>query len=225
MEISSVAFREPGKIGQYSEVATGGMGWLMVEYIKILNQCPNCDGKMVLELGVGPGSVMPWLRNKFGDKVSGMNIQEILERGAKVRKGLLAKGVKQNFPVSSNSKDVIVALHIFEPEDLGDILDEIERMLIPGGEATVVIPVPEIDKDLTAVHMEKLRTCKGMEKLLEVWKTVDGKKAEAMWKKSMDERIKSDDTIDRKLEIKEARIVSSPEMAERLCIVTLKKTA
>ncbi len=95
--------------------------------------------KRVLELGVGAGSIMTFLREKFGEKVFGMDIRDKLIRDEKIMNHLLAGDIL-NMPIASNSVDVVVSMHKYESRDLENILREIERILNFGGEATLVIP-------------------------------------------------------------------------------------
>jgi len=128
----------------YSERDDGVPGSVTKEVLDFLGQRYSKSSpyeKRVLELGVGAGSIMTFLRDKFGDnKVIGMDIRDKLIRDEKIRKCLLA-GEKMILPVNQNSVEVIVSLHFFESSfDLENILCEVERILIPGGEATLVIP-------------------------------------------------------------------------------------
>ncbi|KKS92085.1 MAG: hypothetical protein UW68_C0034G0005 [Candidatus Collierbacteria bacterium GW2011_GWB1_44_6] len=210
-------------IGQYSErsdrIPAGGF---VDVYIEILSKYPESQGKRVLELGAGPGSVMPHLRNKFGEKVFGMEIWERMLRNKKIRAGMLA-GEVLPLPVAPNSVDVVVCLHPFEPDDLEDILKELERILTNGGEVTLVIPTPDVKADRLGDHVEKLRRCAGVERLLETWKDKEGEKARVIWNKIQKGWAKEEVQIAKLLEIVEARTVSEPESAKSAWMVTMRK--
>ncbi len=211
-------------VGQYSErSALVPITGIVEVYIEdILGKYPNSDGKRVLELGVGPGSVMPHLRNKFGEKVFGMEIWERMLRNKKIRAGMLA-GEVQNLPIAPKSVDVMVCLYPFEPIDLEDMLLEVERILVDGGEVTLVVPTPDSMKDSLGEHMEKLRGCVGVEKLLETWEGKEADKAKTLWTKLQKGWAKEDLQVSKLLEIVEARKVTHPETAKSSWVVKMKK--
>ncbi len=210
-------------VGQYSEKTAAIPTNRIVEvYIEILNQYPNSEGKRVLELGVGPGSIMPHLRNKFGEKVFGMEIWERMLRNKKIRAGMLA-GEIQALPVAPKSVDVIVCLHPFEPVDLEDMLSEMERMLTENGEVTLVVPTPEFVRDSLGEHVEKLRGCQGVEKIFETWEGKEAEKAKSIWAKLQKGWAKEEDQIEKMLEIVDARKVNHPETAKSSWVIKMRK--
>ena len=206
----------------YGKVQTRGVA---DEYLDILNQkYPHySDGKRVLELGVGSGSLMPFLRNRFGEKVFGMDISEWILRNNKIRAGLLA-GVLQDLPIAPRSVDVIISLHTFEHwPDLERALEEVERILVPGGEATLVIPRPQVKIKQLGALVNTMRVFKGVEKLLESWVKTDGKEVREIWHKLESAWKKMEEEVEKKLEITEARTVVVPEEFGSAWVVTLRK--
>ncbi|HCQ31831.1 TPA: hypothetical protein DIU27_05670 [Candidatus Collierbacteria bacterium] len=111
-----------------------------LELQKILDsRHTNPYGKRVMELGFGEETLMPFLFNKFGEKVSRMDLGDWNQRNRKVNAGLV-QGELQCLPISGNSVDVVVSVNIFEEEfDLARALGEIERVLIGGGESLLII--------------------------------------------------------------------------------------
>jgi ubiquinone/menaquinone biosynthesis C-methylase UbiE len=215
-----------GSVGLYSEdygkIQARGVA---SEFQVILaKKYPNySDGKRVLELGVGSGSLMPFLRDKFGEKVFGMDISEWIIRNNKIRGGLLA-GELQDLPIAPKSVDVIISLHTFEHwPDLERALEEVERILIPGGEATLVVPRPQLKVKQLGALVSTMRKFVGVEKLLETWVASDGDKVSEIWDKLKMAWEKVEEKIDTKLEIAEARTVFVPQEFGSAWIVTLKK--
>lgn len=210
-------------VGQYSERSgVAPVSGIIDVYIESLSKYPNSEGKRVLELGVGYGSLMPHLRNKFGEKVFGMEILERMKRNDKIRHGQLA-GEVQSLPISSNSVDVMVCLHPFEPADLEDILKELERILTLGGEATLVVPTPEIKGDALGEHIDKLKRCNGLERLLETWSDDEADKANKIWEKLKKGWAKEEVQIAKLLEIVEARKITEKETAKSSWVIKMRK--
>lgn len=215
-----------GVVGLYSEdygkVQARGIA---EEYLVILNQkYPSySDGKRVLELGVGSGSLMPFLRDRFGEKVFGMDISEWILRNNKIRAGLLA-GELQDLPIAPRSVDVIISLHTFEHwPDLERAIQEVERILISGGEATLVVPRPQLKIKQLGALVSTMRHFSGVEKLLETWVEAEGEKVEEIWSKLTAAWEKVEEKIESKLEIADARTVMVPEEFGSAWVVTLKK--
>ncbi len=215
-----------GVVGLYSEdygrVQSRGIA---EEYLVILKQkYPSySDGKRVLELGVGSGSLMPFLRDRFGEKVFGMDISEWIVRNNKIRAGLLA-GELQDLPVAPRSVDVIISLHTFEHwPDLERAIQEVERILTPGGEATLVVPRPELKVKQLGSLVNTMRKFVGVEKLLETWVETEGEKVTEVWNKLKIAWEKVEENVETKLEIADARTVVVPEEFGSAWVVTLRK--
>lgn len=215
-----------GVVGMYSEdygrVQSRGIA---EEYLVILKQkYPSyTDGKRVLELGVGSGSLMPFLRDRFGEKVFGMDISEWILRNNKIRAGLLA-GELLDLPVAPRSVDVIISLHTFEHwPDLERAIQEVERILVPGGEATLVVPRPELKVKQLGALVNTMRKFVGVEKLLETWVETEGEKVTEVWNKLKKAWEKVEENAETKLEIAEARTVFVPEEFGSAWVVTLRK--
>lgn len=215
-----------GVVGLYSEdygrVQARGVA---SDYLMILNnKYPNCsDGKRVLELGVGSGSLMPFLRDRFGEKVFGMDISEWILRNNKIRAGLLA-GEMQDLPIAPRSVDVIISLHTFEHwPDLERAIQEVERILVPGGEATLVVPRPELKVKQLGALVNTMRSFSGVEKLLETWVQSEGEKVTEVWNKLKLAWEKVEEKVESRLEIADAKTVFVPEEFGSAWVVTLKK--
>lgn len=215
-----------GNVGLYSEkygeVKVRGITSEFLEILK--NKYPNItDGKRVLELGVGSGSLMPFLRDKFGEKVFGMDISEWILRNNKIRGGLLA-GETQDLPIAPRSVDIIICAHIFEHSpDLERALQEVERILKEGGEATLVVPRPQIRMKQLGSLVESMRSFSGVEKLLDSWVETEGEKVEEIWHKLETAWKKVGNKVESKLEITDARTVVVPEAFGTAWVISLKK--
>jgi SAM-dependent methyltransferase len=99
----------------------------------------NSYGKRVMEFGFGVETLMSFLEEKFGEKVCHMDLDDWNERNRKLDERLV-QGVPQCLPIAKDSVDVVVSANIFEEElDLVRALAEIERVLIRGGEALLII--------------------------------------------------------------------------------------
>ena len=111
-----------------------------MELQKILEaRYTNPYGKKVMELGFGEETLMPFLSDKFGEKVCHMELGDWNQRNRKISAGLV-QGELHRLPINGNSVDVVVSMNIFEEEfDLARALAEIERMLINGGESLLII--------------------------------------------------------------------------------------
>lgn len=136
------------KVGVYSEKTDSPLGGVARECVQyIAKGYPDSNGKKVLELGFGVGSLIPYLSNKFGEKVNGIDLREWFTRNEKILAGLL-NGYSLDLPINSSSVDVVVSMYLFEkPSELKRSLEEVARMLIPGGEAVLVIPKLTTDED------------------------------------------------------------------------------
>jgi len=206
------------------------------EYTRILEEkFKDSIGKKVIELGVGSGSLIPFLREKFGEKTFGMDISDWILRSNKIRNGLV-QGDLQDLPIAKSSVDVVVSLHTFEHSpDLKRALEEVERILIPGGEAIIVVPRPQLGIRQLGALVDTLRIYAGVEKLLEEWKKTDGNKVAAIWKqfkKAWDEAGKLHvqnvtpemiEEVITKMEITEARTIFVAEEMGSSWVVTLRK--
>ena len=113
---------------------------VVMELQKILDgRHTNPYGKRVMELGFGEETLMPFLFNKFGEKVCRMDLGDWNQRNKKIHAGLV-QGELQGLPISGNSVDVVVSVNIFEEKfDLARAIGEIERVLINGGETLLIV--------------------------------------------------------------------------------------
>ncbi len=112
-----------------------------VVFRNILNERHKSSfGKKVIELGVGKTSLIPFLNAKFGEKVFRMELEDWNERNNKINEKLV-QGELQNLPIASNSVDLVVSFNKFIHHfDLKRAVQEIERILVAGGEALMEIP-------------------------------------------------------------------------------------
>lgn len=111
-----------------------------LEIKKVLNErFLNTLGKKVIVLGLKNESLMPFLCDKFGEKVSRMDLDDWNERNRKIEFKTV-QGDFQCLPIANKSVDVLVSADIFEEElDLVRALSEIERVLVSEGEAALII--------------------------------------------------------------------------------------
>ena len=210
--------------GQYNEMSTLAPGILAVEVWNVVdNQYKNSEGKRILELGVGAGSLMDKLRNKFGEKVFGMDIRDWFARNKKILERMLA-GDLQDLPIAKDSVDIIVSMHPFtNPEDLKRALEEAERILTPFGEVTYVIHRHQTEPDKLKELLDTLKNYCGLEKLLECWKEAEGNIADSVWKKLKYNKQKKANAPAGKLEIAGAKTVKISDELGSAWVVTLKK--
>ncbi len=124
------------------EVTAAPVIGVEVEFKNILNErYKNSYGKKVIELGVGKVSLIPFLNSKFGEKVFRMELEDWNERNNKINNQQV-QGELQNLPIATNSVDVVVSFNKFVQEfDLRRAVQEIERILVAGGEALMEIPL------------------------------------------------------------------------------------
>lgn len=139
METQALVVLNLGVYNERDDRVPGGVAKEMLSFLEQRYPKASAYEKRALELGVGAGSIMSFLRDKFGEKVTGMDIREKLARDEKIRNHLLAGDILP-MPINTNSVDVVVSMHMYAPNDLKNILREIERILIVGGETTLVIP-------------------------------------------------------------------------------------
>ncbi len=166
---------------EYGEVQGRGVA---TEYLKILDE--NLTGKegRVLELGSGSGALLPFLESKFGEKnVIGLDINPWIIRNSHFNKEKnIIEGDIESLPIASSSIDRIVSLHTFEhAPDLKMALQEVERILAPGGEAIIVVPRPQFKMRQMGALVDTLRMYSGIDHLKEAWVKAEGNKVLAVW--------------------------------------------
>jgi ubiquinone/menaquinone biosynthesis C-methylase UbiE len=165
---------------EYGEVQGRGVA---AEYLKILYDKLTGNEGRVIELGVGSGSLIPFLENKFGKKnVIGLEIGWILRNSPLNKDKNNIEGDIESLPIASNSVDRVVSLHTFEhAPDLQLALEEVERILTPGGEAILVVPRPQFKLRQLGALVDTLRMYAGFEKLKESWVKAEGNKVFSIW--------------------------------------------
>lgn len=212
------------RVGEYSEKADSGLDGTARELLVFLNErYRNSPYEMkVLELGVGPGSMMEKVGPLFGEKVIGMNIQEKFVRDEKIRNHLLA-GESLSLPISNNTIDVIFSKHLFDNSlDLEEILKEAERVLSFGGEITLIVPRPQQNPEQLVALVDVLKVFNGVEKLVETWSEPRGGKTEAIRNRLKPAKVKEGEVV-RKIEIVDAKTISVPGEIDFAWVITLKK--
>lgn len=95
---------------------------------------------VILDIGCGPGlDLKTW--KAFADQVIGID-----RHARKTRPEILAEGVAiiagdvAALPMRTNSADVVLALDVLEHVEEGPMLDEVLRVLVPGGMLIATVP-------------------------------------------------------------------------------------
>jgi ubiquinone/menaquinone biosynthesis C-methylase UbiE len=108
---------------------------------------PYLDGPHILELGHGPGHLQAALKKQPGGlRVIGLDSSRQMGRMARrrlARQGLepvLVRGEAQKLPFPKESFNQVVATFPSEYISSRDTLEEVRRMLVPGG-SFVILPV------------------------------------------------------------------------------------
>lgn len=148
---------------------------LASEYVRLLDRkLGDVSGMKVMELGVGSGSLSPYLKGKVKEgSVFGVDINGWLLRDSEKIRQLdgAIEGNIERLPVKSGSIDRVVSLHTFEHvRDLRMAMSELERILAPNGEALLIVPKPQLGiKELGALF-DTLKMYPGFANLLKAWK-------------------------------------------------------
>ncbi|KKT36242.1 MAG: Methyltransferase type 11 [Candidatus Collierbacteria bacterium GW2011_GWB1_44_35] len=194
---------------------------LAKEYLEVLNKkFTDVKGEKVLELGVGTGSLMPFLMEKFGEgHVFGVDINGwLLRNSGKVKEsegGI--EGKIEQLPIASGSIDRVVSLHTFEhSRDLRAALNELERVLVPDGEALIIVPRPQFGiKELGALF-DTLKLYPGFDNLIKAWKMAGEYHVQNVTPKKISE-------AETDLVIAESETMFIPSEWGSVWVVTLKK--
>lgn len=222
---------------EYGEVQGRGVAQ---EYLDILaEKFKNVQGMKVLELGVGSGSLLPFLKEKFGEKnVFGVDLGSWILRNSPLNKG--ENNIEtdiHSLPIQSESMDRVVTLHTLEHAvDLKTTLEEIDRVLKPNGEAVVVVPNPQFGIRQLGALVDTLRMYTGFNRLVDTWKKAEGigKVTEVLkqYKTAWDEAGKYHvqnvtkekiENVKTGLEITEAKSVFVPWEMGSSWVITLEK--
>ena len=231
--------RSASDISLYGEVygKVQGRG-VATKYTHILDEKMSGKEGRILELGVGSGSLRPYLETKFGkENVFGLDINMWILRNSELNTGKNnIVGDIESLPVASGSIDRIVSLHTFEhAPDLQLALEEVERILTPGGEAVLVVPRPQFKLRQLGALVDTLRMYAGFEKLKESWVKAEGNKVLSIWNqlklawnKAGEYHVQN--VTPRKIEeagthlvIVEAKSVFVPQEMGSAWVITLKK--
>ncbi|PIQ84200.1 MAG: hypothetical protein COV75_03465, partial [Candidatus Omnitrophica bacterium CG11_big_fil_rev_8_21_14_0_20_63_9] len=90
-------------------------------------------GKMVLSVGLGSGVLEEALRDRWGLRVTGVDVSDVLLRRAKERQLAVAKADGQFLPVADASVDIVVIAGSIGYMDIPTAISEAYRVLKPGG--------------------------------------------------------------------------------------------
>ena len=107
------------------------------------------EGKKVIDIACGPGYGTALLSKKSGQTTIGLDVDEEVVQTATKNYGHIAKFQKAdgyNWPIESNSFDVVVSLETFEHLDNPEaFLQEIFRVLKPTGSLIISTPCNETE--------------------------------------------------------------------------------
>lgn len=107
--------------------------------VEMLSRCGIVEGN-VLDVGCGTGAVMQFLaQRKY--QVEGVDMSDTALNFC-VKKGLrVSKGVAEKLPYPDDSFDVVTALDVIEHvPDESPVINEIKRVLKPGGVCIATVP-------------------------------------------------------------------------------------
>ena len=119
----------------------------------ILNALKHTSNSSILDFGCGTGNLSELL-SEHGYKVSGLDISSELLKFAEQRQGATSWNVYQydgmEIPFDDNSLDAIVTYvvlnHILDDDQFKKTIDELYRVLKPGGQ---IIAVEQVSKNIT----------------------------------------------------------------------------
>lgn len=111
------------------------------QYLDIIgNYLPISKNEKVLELGVGGGELLPFLK-KFTAKAFGIDINSWLLTNKKNENTAVADGIA--LPLADNSFDKSLSVHTIEHiPDLKTTFKELDRITKPGGSSLHIFPAP-----------------------------------------------------------------------------------
>lgn len=114
-----------------------GQGVVLSENITTIENMPG--GTRILDIGCAEGHTLEYLRARFPDKFEllGVDLSVTRIQKAQLKNIFQAKfhtGDAQNLPVEDRSIGFVIASQVIEhvPDD-GKLLQEVERVLVPGG--------------------------------------------------------------------------------------------
>lgn len=142
---------------------------------KILETLDIDEETKILDVGCGTGQTMAYIAERYGCKVTGIDVQEKMVEKANHRfKDLqlsiqCQRGDVESLPFDRNSFDYILSESVLTFTDLENALKEIKRLLKESGTFIAVEMVKE--KELPEKDLEKLQQFYGFKEILteEMW--------------------------------------------------------
>ncbi|EGO65637.1 type 11 methyltransferase [Acetonema longum DSM 6540] len=107
---------------------------------RLVNCCGFAPNAKVTDIGCGIGATVEYLRDKCGLDPVGVDISEAsLQKGRERSAGLLlVRAAGDALPFAGGSvQGVLAECSLSVMEDMGRVLDEIHRILVPGGKLAV----------------------------------------------------------------------------------------
>ena len=123
-------YQEPEKVIDYEKVHR------LETALELIN---DEEHERVVEIGVGSGEFFREFSTRSDAELVGLDISFPMIQAARKNETApeYCQGTATDIPLSANSVDLLVCLGVIgytEPEEMGEILEEFERILRPGGQ-------------------------------------------------------------------------------------------